>query len=91
MILADGCDLQLRVEELHQALIVEVRGVLDGDEGDPKDVTLLNRIIRYGQTIMVGHSGRRSDGCVNHHGNATSDTFQRHRNAVFTRLEEKHG
>ena len=47
VILADENDLQWFAKELNEALIVRVRGVLGGDEGDLKDITLFNRIVRY--------------------------------------------
>ena len=42
--------LQLFAQELNEALIVTVRGVLGGE----KKVTLLNRTVRYGQTMNGG-------------------------------------
>ena len=53
MILADESYLQWFAQELTEALTVKVRGVLGGDEGDLKEITLLNRILRYG-LIMHG-------------------------------------
>ena len=38
-------------KELAEALIVKARGVLGGDDGDLKDLTLLNRTVRYGLTV----------------------------------------
>ena len=38
-------------KELSEALIVKVCGVLGGDEGDLEGITLLNRIMGYGQTM----------------------------------------
>ena len=45
--------LQWFAKELKEAMIVNVRGLPSGDEGDllEVNVTLLNRILRYGQTM----------------------------------------
>ena len=51
MILADESDLQWFARELHEALAVKVRGVLGGDVCDLKEMILVNRIMRYGQTM----------------------------------------
>ena len=47
MILSDESDLQCFANELNEALTVKVRGVLGGEEGDLKEITLLNRIMRH--------------------------------------------
>ena len=44
-ILADENDLQWFAKELNEALIVKVRRVLGGDEGDLKEITLLSCIV----------------------------------------------
>ena len=52
--------LQWFAKELSEALIVKVRGVLGGDEGDLEGNTLLNRIMGYGQTMngwLATHHG----------------------------------
>ena len=38
-------------KKVNEALIVQVCGVLGGDEGDSQEITLLNRIVRHGQTM----------------------------------------
>ena len=48
VILVDENDLQWLAKEMNEALIVRVRGVFGGDEGDLKAFTLLNRIVRFG-------------------------------------------
>ena len=50
-ILADENDLQWFAKELGQALIVKVRGVRGADDDGSKDITLLNRMARHGQTM----------------------------------------
>ena len=42
--LADDDDLQWFAQELHEALVVKVRGVLGSDEGDLEEITLLNNL-----------------------------------------------
>ena len=51
VLLADENDLQWFAKELNEALVVKVRDVLGGDEGDLKKIALLNRIVRHKQTI----------------------------------------
>ena len=48
---ADDNDLQWFAKELSEALVVKIRGVLGEDVGDLKEITLLNRTMRYGQTM----------------------------------------
>ena len=49
-VLGEDEDLKEFAKELGEALIVKIRGVLGPDETDMKDITLLNRIIRYGMS-----------------------------------------
>ena len=51
VMLADENDLEWFAKQLNEALIEKVRGVLGGDRGDFKTITLLSRIMRYGQTM----------------------------------------
>ena len=44
--MASENDLQCFAKELNEALIVKVRGVLGGDEGDLRELTSLNRFVR---------------------------------------------
>ena len=91
--LADEGDLQW-FAKVNEALIVKVRGVLGGGEGDMKEITVLHRIMRYGQTLNDGPFFEwegRSDASGNRHGNAPSETCGRHQDAEFTRHSEKHG
>ena len=50
VILEDDDDLQCIVKGESEALIVKVRGVFSSEQGDLKEITLLSRIVRYGQT-----------------------------------------
>ena len=51
MRLADESDLQRFAKELAEALIVKVCGVLGEDEGGVSETILVNRTVRYGQTM----------------------------------------
>ena len=51
VILADENYLEWFAKELNEALIVKIRGELDGDEGSLKKIALLYRIVRHGQTM----------------------------------------
>ena len=70
-----GDDVVILADE-NEALVVNVRGVLGGDEGDLKEITLLNRAMRCRK---VGHSWWcHSVASGNHHGNARSATCRSH-------------
>ena len=82
MILADESYLQWFAQELTEALTVKVRGVLGGDEGDLKEITLLNRILRYGlimHRLAILGMESRSEARGHHHGHAGSGTCGRHK------------
>ena len=60
-----------------KALIVKVRGVLGGDEGDLKEFTLVNHICAMRtdhECLTFLGVGGRSEARGNHHGNARSET-----------------
>ena len=88
VMLADENDLEWFAKQLNEALIVKVRGVLGGDRGDLKKITLLSRIVRYGQT-MNGWPFLAWEADPRH----LEIIFVRrsHQDAECTRHQEKHG
>ena len=90
VILADESDLQWFAKELNEALIVEVRGVLGGDEGGLKEITLF---VSY-HAIRTDHEwlaflgvGARPEEHGNHHRNAWFETCRSHQHTELTRLQ----
>ena len=64
-------------KKLNEALIVKVRGVLGGDDGDPKEnhtVEPYHAMRTYHEWLAFLGVESRSKACGNHHGNARSET-----------------
>ena len=71
-------------------LIVKVRGVLGGGEGDSKEVTLY-RIVRYGtdhEWLAIVGVGGSFGARGKHHQNARSETCRSHQDTEFTKHQE---